>query len=618
MSITSTSNIYFFKKDEHIYIDEEKKKFKNDIKIDNPNNNNLEYHEGKKLKYKNNYYKSFPLKGTCYNMGVEDWTDWFTIPYYYINNNYQQGSKNKETQDTYTITECYSKCKNNFVINKNNKSLCEDIKTFNKGKYNDFIPFDPFAIICIIGSKIMNYNDPTSLKSYDKYIYDNRLTIKDKNDIEIQEYIKINNVTHDNIWGKKNVNLIAQVDNAYKILNDYINNNKITHGKTKVDDVLLNNLIKFYELFDKNDEYYKYMYLKKIGEIASNSKNNDIPVAIKPHYYYAYYIANKYDMDENFKNFDTKNINIEHIKTLFINSINLCFSSKYIFCQRLIDSDIIKRDISADIDKIIANVPPLPIEPVELKNNTGEYIISEYNINDIKIEKENIHIFGEYKNVNKHFQSLIMLAPFLLVLFLIPFFLYYISFWKNWLHTIIKMANYIIILFSLIVGIHLPYYLSIFLIFIAGKFIIYPLYLIILKIPLILSIIAIGFIISLIDRTGTINKFGKIMYGYAAMFLFKFLNLILDTLKELLKKESIVPAILIIYTIIYYIKDEILIYGDPNLDTSDFMLLLEVYKDIYIYKYLENNIGNYIDYLNDLNKKILNNNKNIKNQDLST
>lgn len=172
------------------------------------------------------------------------------------------------------------------------------------------------------------------------------------------------------------------------------------------------------------------------------------------------------------------------------------------------------------------------------------------------------------------------------------------------------MANYIIILFSLIVGIHLPYYLSIFLIFIAGKFIIYPLYLIILKIPLILSIIAIGFIISLIDRTGTINKFGKIMYGYAAMFLFKFLNLILDTLKELLKKESIVPAILIIYTIIYYIKDEILIYGDPNLDTSDFMLLLEVYKDIYIYKYLENNIGNYIDYLNDLNKKILNNNKN--------
>ncbi len=59
-------------------------------KIDNPNNNNLEYHEGKKLKYKNNYYKSFPLKGTCYNMGVEDWTDWFTIPYYYVNNNYQQ------------------------------------------------------------------------------------------------------------------------------------------------------------------------------------------------------------------------------------------------------------------------------------------------------------------------------------------------------------------------------------------------------------------------------------------------------------------------------------------------------------------------------------------------
>lgn len=595
-----------FNDKEHTYIDEKKTKFKHNIIIDKPDNANLEYHEGKKLKYKNNYYKSFPLKGTCYNMGVEDWTDWFTIPYYYINNNYQQGSKNKETQETFTISECYSKCKNNFVINKNNISLCEDIKTFNKGKYNDFIPFDPFAIICIIGSNIMKDIDaisiPILLKSYDKHIYNKRLTIKDKNNIEISNYIKKDTDTedHDTFWNKKKAILIAQVKEAYKNLDDYINNNKITHGKTKVDDVLLNNLIKFYELFDKNDEYYKYMYLKKIGENAINSKNNDIPIAIKPHYHYAYYIANKYK-DYDFENFDKENSNIKHIKTLFINSINLCFSSKYVFCQRLIDSDIIKSDIYDDIDKIITDPPLLPIEPVELKNNTAEYIISEYNINDIKIEKENIQIFGEYKNVNKHFQSLIMLAPFLLVLFLIPLIICSVLFSLNVLNNAINAANYIIILFSLIVGIHLPYYLSIFIIFIAGKFIIYPLYLIILKIPLILSIMAIGFIISLIDRTGSINRFGKVIYGYAAMFLFKLLNLILDALKELLKKrENFLLIILFIYTIIYYIKDEILIYGDPNLDTSDCMLLLEVYKDIYIYKYLETNIGNYTNYIKKL------------------
>ena len=595
-----------FNDKEHTYIDEKKTKFKHNIIIDNkPDNANLEYHEGKKLKYKNNYYKSFPLKGTCYNMGVEDWTDWFTIPYYYINNNYQQGSKNKETQETFTISECYSKCKNNFVINKNNISLCEDIKTFNKGKYNDFIPFDPFAIICIIGSNIMDSSNAEQilLKSYDKHIYNKRLTIKDKNNIEISNYIKedTDNVDHDTFWNKKKAILIAQVKEAYKNLDDYINNNKITHGKTKVDDVLLNNLIKFYELFDKNDEYYKYMYLKKIGENAINSKNNDIPIAIKPHYHYAYYIANKYK-DYDFENFDKeKTTNIKHIKTLFINSINLCFSSKYVFCQRLIDSDIIKSDIYDDIDKIITDPSPLPIEPVELKNNTAEYIISEYNINDIKIEKENIQIFGEYKNVNKHFQSLIMLAPFLLVIFLIPLIICSGLFWLNVLNNAINAANYIIILFSLIVGIHLPYYLSIFIIFIVGKFIIYPLYLIILKIPLILSIMAIGFIISLIDRTGTINRFGKVIYGYAAMFLFKLLNLILDALKELLKKrENFLLIILFIYTIIYYIKDEILIYGDPNLDTSDCMLLLEVYKDIYIYKYLETNIGNYTNYIKKL------------------
>jgi hypothetical protein len=194
-----------------------------------------------------------------------------------------------------------------------------------------------------------------------------------------------------------------------------------------------------------------------------------------------------------------------------------------------------------------------------------------------------------------------MLAPFLLVLFLIPLIICSVLFSLNVLNKAIKAANYIIILFSLIVGIHLPYYLSIFIIFIAGKFIIYPLYLIILKIPLILSIMAIGFIISLIDRTGSINRFGKVIYGYAAMFLFKLLNLILDALKELLKKrENFLLIILFIYTIIYYIKDEILIYGDPNLDTSDCMLLLEVYKDIYIYKYLETNIGNYTNYIKKL------------------
>jgi hypothetical protein len=608
-----------FNNKEHIYIDEKKTKFKHNIIIDNTNtsNANLEYHQEKKLKYKNNYYKSFPLKGTCYNMGVEDWTDWFTIPYYYINNNYQQGSKNKETQETFTISQCYIKCKDNFVINKNNISLCEDIKTFNKGKYKDFIPFDPFAIICIIGSKIMDRsNEPILLKSYDKIIYDNRLTIKDKNDIEISNYIEACK-NHEDVWSKKITDMKTQVQGAYEILDDYINNNKITHGKTKVDDVLLNNLIKFYELFDKNDEYYKYMYLKKIGEIAINSKNNDIPVVIKPHYYYAYYIANKYkDYNYFLENIDTSSNadtgNIKHIERLFINSINLCLSSKYVFCQRLIDSGIIKSKINTDDMIDITSPPLLPIEPVELKNNTAVYITSEYNINDIKIEKENIEIFGEYKNVNKHFQSLIMLAPFLLVLFIIPFGLYAFLLYFNWLSGFIKwFANFTTITFSLIVGIHLPYYLSILLIFIAGKFIIYPLYLIILKIPLILSIIAIGFIISLIDRTGTINKFGKVIYGYAATFLFDFLNLILDALKELLgKKEYIIPIIYIIYTIIYYIKDEILIYGDPNLDTSDCMLLLEVYKDIYIYKYLENNIGNYINYINYLKKN--------NNQGLST
>lgn len=594
------TDVNSYNSDKHEYIDEDKKLFthKIDIDIDTSNFYNLDFSDKKKLKYKNDYYKSFPLKGTCYNMGVEDWTDWFTIPYYYINNNYQQGSKPNELKGSFTVTQCYKKCDNNFVINKDNISLCEDIKTFNKGKYKDFIPYDPFAIICIICSKIdLDTIDSSFLKNFDEHIFNNRLKIKDKNNIELDNYIETSINNYDEmLWKKKEEHIKNQINEAYNILNTYINNIIFENGKKNVDTIILNNIIKFYELFDNNDQYYKNIYLKKIGEIDENIKEYNIPKVVVPHYRYAYYLMLNYKkINENV----SLGKNIEYIKNLLTNCINLCFSNKYIFCQRLIDSSIISRDVYKICD-ICTNGVVLPIEPVELKNYEDENIITEYNINDIKIEKENINIFGEYKNVNEHFQSLIILVPSLLILFVIPFLFYYLMLYYDKLKDIITFVNFIIITSSILFGIYIPFWLAILIIFIAGKLIIYPFYVIILKIPIFISIIAIGLIISFFDTTGIFNKIGKIMYGYSATFLLQLLKLFINFLNEILKPRYIILVFYVIYSIIYYIKDEILIYSDPNLDISDFMLVLQIYKEKYIYNYLKNNINEYNEFLNSL------------------
>ena len=39
---------------------------------------------------------------------------------------------------------------NNSILNKD--EICENIETFEKGKYNNYLPYDPLAIICILGS----------------------------------------------------------------------------------------------------------------------------------------------------------------------------------------------------------------------------------------------------------------------------------------------------------------------------------------------------------------------------------------------------------------------------------------------------------------------------------
>lgn len=113
--------------------------------------NNLKI-SGDKIKFKNNYFEELPKIAHCNMFEIEKWEDWFTIPYYYINNKYDKGTNEEINIGTYTVPTCYKPCKSGSVV-KNNKNECESIETFMRGKYKGFIPYDPFAIIAIIGTR---------------------------------------------------------------------------------------------------------------------------------------------------------------------------------------------------------------------------------------------------------------------------------------------------------------------------------------------------------------------------------------------------------------------------------------------------------------------------------
>ena len=72
----------------------------------------------KKLEYENKFYKSLPKKAHCNMYGIEKWQDWFTIPYYFINNKYQQATNEENNVGSYSVSTCYKYCDSKYVVKK--------------------------------------------------------------------------------------------------------------------------------------------------------------------------------------------------------------------------------------------------------------------------------------------------------------------------------------------------------------------------------------------------------------------------------------------------------------------------------------------------------------------
>lgn len=549
--------------------------------------NNLKISDDK-IKFKNNYFQKLPKEAHCNLYEIEKWEDWFTIPYYYINNKYDKGTNDEENKGKYSVPTCYKPCENKSVV-KNNKNECESINTFMRGKYKDFIPYDPFAIIAIIGTKYkIEYSKDIAFRGSYEYHIDN---LKNKNkDIlpdTIREDIQIN---YDNVDSEiNNVKSIGynsiqkNVGDAYDKLKTYINEidgESLTKDTNTVKkEKIISDINKFYDLFDTRDEFYMN-YLKKIKYTENPNFGNYQGAR------YAFHIA-KRDADVK------SNINDEIIKFMFNYCCNLCFSNKYLFNDRLKNYGILESGSNYDY-----------IDPITNDITYNTKTTTEYETTNININKEDIPAFSEYEYVFKYFKNLSILGPFILLIIVLLLLIYWtLDQWQLLGSFMTYFINYpIIYVLNLIMN--SMYYFAYYFMLIFGLVIIHPLNIIMLKLPNIMIFIVSLFIILLIDPLSALN-IGMNMRPLA----FVLLDFVYITFVQLIKLfigliiiifsytiVSIPILIYVVYTLYKITYQDLSILSDPNINFTPYksgimMINFQMMRNDYFKSVLSNHIN---------------------------
>ena len=303
------------------------------------------------------YFTEKPIAEHCYQFGLEKWHDWFTIPYYYLTNKIESQELKDIYESTWSQGECYDKCDDykKVVAISGDKTKCISINNFKGGKYKDLLPYDPIALISLLAS-FNEYKKDTDLIELDAsdnsysyidiiYKYENDTKLYDKNKNEIKKLITINKIDVSNLKYYKNNILIDDIENAIIIVLNYIQNlrdislrtgiiDESTEQTNFINEIIENDLNKFYYLFDEKDEYYLDYLTKKI---------NHEPILTLGKYcgaQYAYKHAQKNTeintvIPDNIidgDNFSTivgekKAIYIKYLKHIFKYSKELCFTN---------------------------------------------------------------------------------------------------------------------------------------------------------------------------------------------------------------------------------------------------------------------------------------------------
>jgi len=558
----------------------------------------------KKLEYKNKFYKSLPKNAHCNMYGIEKWQDWFTIPYYFINNKYQQATNEENKRGSYSVSTCYKYCKSKYVV-KQNIDKCESINTFERGIYKEMLMFDPFAIICIICTK----NEPGLYKNNElggSYAYNLKNFVLPDN---IKKYIETNGDPTESQKNAAHTDIDARVKIAYELIVEYIS--YIVSNEERNDNSIRNKIVndvnRFYDLFDSRDKYY-IEYLKKIKATDSPGFGNYQGAR------FAYKLAQTFKKNDGAddygvdikkadgNDFSEDGIDAEvkkYIIFLLIYCCNLCFSDKYLLRERLENFTIITSGEKLK-EKNSDGIETEKYEPIPEEEQSSENPNESTTTNTFNINKEEITVFEEYSYVFKYFKNVSILGPFLLLLIMSVLLIYFILDRLLLLGRFLTIFNYVY-LYIINLLMNLMHFTAIIIIRVLGAVIINPIYTISLKIPFILFYIFIMFIIlfaiSAIPGLEFVNDLAfmilNLLYILSVQLVMLFIQLIVIMASYIM--VSIPVTIFIVYTMRQLTYDQIGIITNPNLDFNPFISsIIMIYFQKMRNKYYINIINNHI------------------------
>jgi hypothetical protein len=491
-------NIHIKKIDNNNNYEIDRDLFNREQKIYNINENKIQFDEQK------SYYAVQDKKSQC-NNNIEQWHRWFTIPYYYLGNNNGRYNELSNNEITYSIVGgCFNQCIDNYIINEEFK--CENKNTFKGGKYKKFLPYDPFAIICLIGSvdgiisddkyniiKIKDHvyniitpgnyhytidnllnDDNIILKSNDMLVVNNEIKNLILNDIKDQSYGY--DPTH-KILSKINKDILAAHSKIIEYVNYIIKENE--EDLDKIEKNIKKDINKFYNLFDKRDE----LYIKYLNNFTTEKKRYNLLYAKS----LAVYGIN------GLKYSDPLSACV--LVYLFEYCSYLCFNKKSIYCERLklygiykdLDKDIDLKKIDLkkldDIfqDKLLRSILkikeeevlkiPSPTQGIDIEGNkiSPPLKISYAGGNDykpiqVKLENKQFLIFEDYEKILNLYKSFLVVYPVLftitisIFIFLVGLYIidstfdlwgtYLIRRKINYLYSFVLWLNYILKWFS--------------------------------------------------------------------------------------------------------------------------------------------------------------------------
>ena len=520
----------------------------------------------KKIVYneaKPKYYLLEKKQSQCNNL-TDRWHDWFTIPYYYLGNNNGR-RKIDESDKTRKIFKCYNSCTEKYVVNNDN--VCESIQTFEGGKYRNYIPYDPLAIICILGSyeatgQLTENNNTIIPDTVAGNYYDTIKNVKTDNDEDINKEVQakilasLGNIEYRYRNKEHPVQIIGEgIGKAYLVISQYIKDiiKEAENNDLKIKTIIKNNVNDFYQLFDKRDDFY-ISYLNKLKDSTHFKR-----------VLYAKSIARQENIEAKTRATDYATTQ-KYLKYLFKYCKFLYFNENNMFAIRLLNYGIYEEDYITGTKETIKN----PDEEDENNNIfSKEPTKINYNPVTVKIDAKHKNMFDDYSNAYELYKSFILTYPIILLLSIGLFIIILIAYWGNAIYVFISVLNILYILVIGIVYLFIGFMVCNSMVIKAVIFIISTAYQIIgglysgamgiFNVPIIGSILKI--ILFLILITALLNSNLSVIYGIVMFFI-----------------NTIIYIILGIISIIFYI-----IYGFVSLNPGIIIPSLITMSILYAY-----------------------------------